>query len=306
MKRLAKVVLVIVTSLLGICGAQGTDLTMSGVVTDSESHKSVAGATVNVVGNRANPSLSDGDGSFILNFGSGTHEGDSVRIRVEKSGYEIFDRLVPVSSAIPLQVRMERLSHGPPKAAVPPAPAPFGANQPKTQEPDPTPTGFQEVHEEYAISLGSVSAVVKLSNLRRGLQKTPFVFGAVTPFELSVTPDDQLAFTFTSWAGVPIKVVGNKVQIDDPLLDRNFSGNAFEIIDSTGLPIFQMIRESANITVNGVFPTGNISKRTGKQVLLWVSPGAGMTWDSERPAAFDLKPIFKYPSWKYPGQNANP
>jgi hypothetical protein len=78
---------------------------MSGIVIDRQSRLPVARATVTVIGNLANSNTTtDMDGSFILTFIQGVQEGRSVRIRVEKVGYETYEKLVAVSSTIPLQV----------------------------------------------------------------------------------------------------------------------------------------------------------------------------------------------------------
>jgi hypothetical protein len=87
--------------------AQAKNLTMSGIVTDKKSHNPIQGATVTVVGNRANPDTTDSGGSFVLNFTEGVHEGETVRIRVEKPGYKAYEVLIAVSSTIPLQVSLE-------------------------------------------------------------------------------------------------------------------------------------------------------------------------------------------------------
>src|SRR5712692_2319934 len=102
-------------------GQNGT-LTMSGVVTDKQSHTPIQGATVTVVGNKANQESTDTEGSFMLRFAEGVREGEAVRIHVEKSGYRPYDKLVAVTSAIPLQVSLLAL-----KTA-----SPLGVSAPET------------------------------------------------------------------------------------------------------------------------------------------------------------------------------
>jgi hypothetical protein len=48
--------------------AQGQDkrVTMSGVVSDDQTHRPIDGATVSVMGNKANPETTDGVGGFTL------------------------------------------------------------------------------------------------------------------------------------------------------------------------------------------------------------------------------------------------
>lgn len=87
--------------------AQDKRLTMSGIVMDSQSHLPVGGATVSVVGNRANPESTDSDGTFILVFSTDTHEGEVVRIRVQKTGYKVYEANRTASPTIPLQLPIE-------------------------------------------------------------------------------------------------------------------------------------------------------------------------------------------------------
>lgn len=93
-----------------LCHGQNRKLTMSGIVTDNKSHRPVEGATVTVVGNKANSDSTDRDGTFILQFSPDTNEGEVVRIRVEKTGYAVYEINKPASSAIPLQVFLEPLA----------------------------------------------------------------------------------------------------------------------------------------------------------------------------------------------------
>lgn len=178
----------------------------------------------------------------------------------------------------------------------PPASKPSGKSE--------TTQGFHEVQPEVvAISLGSDSAEIKMSDLREKKVAAPFYMYGVAPFRLSIGKHNELLFSFVSWSnGVKIEVDNNQVKIGDPLVDRNFSPNAFEIVNGAGEPIFQLIRNPSSITVNGIFPTPTISSQTGLPLVLWISPETGILSSSTKPAAFKLKPIFKYPSWKYTGQ----
>jgi hypothetical protein len=81
--------------------------TMSGIVTDKQTFMPVEGATVTVVGSKANPAITDVNGSFILRFTDDVHDGDTILIHVEKSGYKVYQALKSVSSTITLQVPLE-------------------------------------------------------------------------------------------------------------------------------------------------------------------------------------------------------
>jgi hypothetical protein len=86
---------------------QSTKLKLSGIVTDLRSRGPIEGARVTLVGNQANPEVTDSGGFFILSFPESVPQGNSVRIRIEKTGYKSYDKWVAVSTAIPLQVSLE-------------------------------------------------------------------------------------------------------------------------------------------------------------------------------------------------------
>jgi hypothetical protein len=105
----------------------------------------------------------------------------------------------------------------------------------------------------------------------------------------------------TIWGGEdgpPITIIHNKFTVKPMNLDRNSSANALEVVDQQGEPIFQFIRKTpAHYVMNGLIPIpqGGFILATDKGTRIGVQPpipkGA-------------LKPIFKYPAWKYPGQYA--
>jgi hypothetical protein len=83
--------------------------------------------------------------------------------------------------------------------------------------------------------------------------------------------------------------------VRDPSWDKNSSANAFEVINAHGVPVFQMIRrDDFHIEFNGIFPL------PGGGFLVADSNGI-----SDRLEGYAPKVIFKYPSWKYPGQYAD-
>jgi uncharacterized membrane protein YidH (DUF202 family) len=77
-------------------------------------------------------------------------------------------------------------------------------------------------------------------------------------------------------------------------LDRNSNESAYEAIDADGLVVFQLKRKSpAEIVINGVF-----KMKSGIYFL------AGPKGSIETPnVRYDYapKPLFKYPSWRFPG-----
>jgi hypothetical protein len=162
--------------------------------------------------------------------------------------------------------------------------------------------GFHEIPDKIVVELGSGSAEDSYINAKRAGVLHPLQVGNSLPIEIRITNDDKILFTFKSWdAGLPIEVKDNEVKIGNDQVQRNFSANAFEVVNKAGEPLFQMIRKDAGtIHINGIFPTGKISQITGKPLLLWISDGTGLYWSSIKPNPW-LKPIFKYPAWKYPG-----
>jgi pimeloyl-ACP methyl ester carboxylesterase len=80
-----------------------------------------------------------------------------------------------------------------------------------------------------------------------------------------------------------VEIKGNNFTVTPPDWDRNYSANAIEIVNAHGQPIFQMIRRRSNvIEISGIF--------AGKNAILDARPD---------------KLLFRYPSWKYPGEYAN-
>jgi hypothetical protein len=102
-----------------------------------------------------------------------------------------------------------------------------------------------------------------------------------------------------------VKVVRNEVEVTNHYLDRNFTDKAVEVVDQNRVPILQMIFESdRQVVINGVFAT-----QDGKSAII-ITPTGNSKTDidprGEKKITVPLKPLFKYPSWKYPGEYAEP
>lgn len=103
-----------------LSAAQEKTLTMSGIVSDAKSRNPIEGARVTAVGNKAtSDATTDTNGSFILTFRQDVGVGDSVLIRVEKSGYKPFETWRAVSSAILLQVSLQAIRSAPSASRAP-------------------------------------------------------------------------------------------------------------------------------------------------------------------------------------------
>ncbi len=113
MRHLAKALFLTAVFVVPCVGAaQAKTLTMSGIVVDGQSRRPVAGAIVTVIGNRSkSPTTTDNDGKFIITFAQGVEEGTSVRIRVEKPGYEVYDEWQSATSVVPLPVSLRPIRH---------------------------------------------------------------------------------------------------------------------------------------------------------------------------------------------------
>ena len=111
--------LVVILAVSLSSNGQTEKLTMSGIVTDQQSRMPIQGATVTVVGNKANQEITDAKGSFVLHFAEGAREGQDVRIRIEKPGYRPYDALVPITATIPLQVFLAAIKVSSKEASTP-------------------------------------------------------------------------------------------------------------------------------------------------------------------------------------------
>ena len=99
-----------------------------------------------------------------------------------------------------------------------------------------------------------------------------------------------------------IKIVNNVFEVASGFVQKNYNSLALEIADDDGVALFQLIRESKNqLQINGVFAAGSLN---GQEMTLWASPDITYV-GTARPKDYALKPIFKYPSWKYLGQYAD-
>ncbi len=80
--------------------------------------------------------------------------------------------------------------------------------------------------------------------------------------------------------------------------DGNYDSGALEIVSADTLPMFQLIFKSEDeIRVNGVF------RSQGKLVI---ADQSGVTSVQGKLVLFyNTKPVFKYPSWKYPHQRSS-
>lgn len=163
---------------------------------------------------------------------------------------------------------------------------------PKLEEPT-----FREKVDKVTFSLGGggVHVGYNFSVLEEG-PKEPFDFGGFKPVRLYVENGKLYAdvAVYGGHARAPIELRHNEL-IARPLnWDRNSSQAALEIVNENQVPVFQlMYKTPSHIVCNGVFPF------PGGLIL---ANDEGMVINPTLPVTFRMKRIFKYPSWKYPGQ----
>ena len=177
-----------------------------------------------------------------------------------------------------------------------------------TVPPKPFPSfqGFHEKLDKISVSFGDSGIKVSFSvdSLREKpgsltLVSTPAGnYGAVT---LKINEKNDLLLSFSVWGGPyqqePVKVVDNEFEVNGFGLDRNFSPDAFEVINKDGTVVFQMTRKTpSQLVFRGIFPT--------PMGLCYVSDSVVCNPPSP-PANFLLRPIFKYPSHEFPGKYAD-
>jgi hypothetical protein len=189
-----------------------------------------------------------------------------------------------------------------PQKEKPQAPAPRKVPQsPKTALSADEAQTFREKIENYTFSLGGggVHVTYSVDALRAG-PKDPFYLGGFSPVRVYLD-DEKLFADCAVYAGPgrpPVEVKKNQFVVRPASWDRNFSSKALEIVDSQQNAVFQLIYKTpSHIVVNGIFPF------PGGLIL---ADESGMLINPTLPTTFRLNRIFKYPSWKYPGQYEEP
>src|SRR5208337_3314059 len=179
-------------------------------------------------------------------------------------------------------------------------------NRPASPTEEPSIEGFHETPDHVTFSLGEGGMTAGYTlKWWRNKPLTPFHFGAYEPIT-AIIKGDKLLLSFKLWGGVgqpPIEMANNSFTVHTPPgWDRNSSINALEVVNAEGKPMFQMIRKTpTDIAMNGIFPLPD------GQLIIAGPNGSVTTPPNPTRAAseFSLKPIFKYPSWKFPGQYAD-
>jgi hypothetical protein len=96
------------TSLLVLTSIQALGQgTLSGTVSDANTHTPVTQANVSLVGGQAtHDDTTDAKGNFILHLVSTVQRGDIVWLRVQKTGYDVYNEKVPVAAELPRPIQL--------------------------------------------------------------------------------------------------------------------------------------------------------------------------------------------------------
>lgn len=157
---------------------------------------------------------------------------------------------------------------------------------------------FSENIENFKFSLGEEGISVGYSKER--LEKTHittgFVFGDYHPVDLYIENNILYADVniFGGYGLPPIEIKRNKLFNKPDNWDFNSNENALEIVEENQLPVYQFFyKNKSHIVMNGIFsyPGG----------LIFANKN-GVIFNPPMSTSFKLKRIFKYPSWKYPGE----
>jgi hypothetical protein len=189
-----------------------------------------------------------------------------------------------------------------PKPEQPKTPAPQSYGQ--VLPPSDLPT-FREQSDVITVTAGTNSHEIPI----RGLEgrRVPFFptslgGGPYNPVHIGLK-NGKPVVDATIWAGLDlpsVEIKQNAFTVRPLNWDSNTSKTALEVVNEKGIPVLQVYyRNAYHISICGTFP---------------IPDGAIFVTETEvfvdkRPPIFhdmrSLKPIFKYPAWKYPGEYAD-
>jgi hypothetical protein len=140
-----------------------------------------------------------------------------------------------------------------------------------------------------------------LSFSRGGIQTpaiSPYIKDGLLTADVSLFAPGQVYEAFSLRAG--------RFNLLAPNWDVNASERAIEVVNESGIPIFQLIRSSAkHLHIDGLFRTKNAVLLLGRGGLI-IQPILGEAADRYVPPADFLPRMFRYPSWQHPGEMIEP
>jgi hypothetical protein len=156
----------------------------------------------------------------------------------------------------------------------------------------------ENYHEKMSDTIWLEFGTNRMGTSAANLEKsTALNLGGYVPFKLHVKGGVLYCdVTVLGGADDPhVEIKENEFSVKPPNWDKNFSANAFEVVNETGDPVLQLIRKSAgHYVVNGYFPfSGGLIVATNDGMAIIRRPGVPLP---------KLQPIFRYPSWKHSGQ----
>ncbi len=158
---------------------------------------------------------------------------------------------------------------------------------------------FSEIVQDVVFSLGEkgLVSVYKRDELKE--PKEPYNFGGYSPVKLYIKNNNLFAdVRIYGGSGLPpIEIKQNELKNKPGDWDFNSNDKALEVVDKNKNPMYQFFyKTSSHIVVNGIFPFPG---------GLIIANDEGAVLNPFLPATFKLKRIFKYPSWKCPGEYEN-
>jgi hypothetical protein len=151
--------------------------------------------------------------------------------------------------------------------------------------------GFHENATAYHFIFGEngLSVSTTLERLKLGAQ--PFVGLPITVF--ANDKDDKVHYRIELWNGVI--VTDDEFTLKEPFWDRNYDETALEVVDEKQLPVLQVFwKTPTTLVVNGIF------QFQSGQIVIADDKGSRPFKQGDR-----LKPLFKYPSRRFPGKYAD-
>lgn len=180
------------------------------------------------------------------------------------------------------------------------------ANNPSLEEPT-----FTEDVKEVNLILGGNKTHIPVDALEHGFDLTFPVGSKNSNGEFATLPVhivlekgklyvDAEMFGYQNIGQPVVTMKRNKITSPPSDWDMNKTQDALEIVDQKQRPVFQLVyeRHQSQIKVNGIFRISDIVYLCDENGLLTISEE---DISEEGLAAFELKPLFEYPSWQYPG-----
>ena len=147
----------------------------------------------------------------------------------------------------------------------------------------------------FSLGSGGIPFIADISKLKEQPSE-PFNFGGLKPIEIYISNDNIYADVLIYGGSnlLPIEIKGNKLINKPPDWDFNSNKNALEVVNEKQITIYQFIYKTpSHIVFNGIFPFPD---------GLILASEKGVVLNPTLPTTFELKRIFKYPSWQYPGE----